>query len=436
MVAGARGDHAAGALRGAEVRDPVVGAAQLEAEDRLQVLALEVHAVAQPRRQPRRGLERRFAGDVVDAAGQDPPEQRVEERRSGAGAGRRVLVHGGIIPAFRASHVSRFAAARPPALRTLAQSAVFTRMLPPAPTDGVAERSALPGRRPGLARSRRRRRRARHAHGRGAGARLPAAGRCHAAAVRRSACDRPGSRRGSAAAGVAPARPAARGGAVPAELRQLVETYATDPRSGAAGEEPSPTSSPSWRSSSGPVAATCCPRWPCGPNPRSSGRAAPPPSTRSPNGPARAAAGPPQCARASGRRARRRAAHATGSRRSAGARPPDVPAAVAGLPFWRSLRGDVVARSAGAAAPCAEAIEEDQPIRARARRRGAGGAGPGAAAAAPAAVPPRAAAAGTGPTVPPPAAVVDADLSAAAAPSPPPRSAVRGPGGRRGHRRA
>ena len=81
VVAGAGRDHAAGAFDGVEVGDLVVGAADLEAEDGLEVLALEVHAVAQSCRQPWRELERRLAGDVVDAAGEDPPEQRVEKRR-------------------------------------------------------------------------------------------------------------------------------------------------------------------------------------------------------------------------------------------------------------------------------------------------------------------------------------------------------------------
>ena len=53
VIAGAGGDDAAGALLGVEVRDAVVGAAQLEAEDRLQVLALEMHRV--PSRADSRG---------------------------------------------------------------------------------------------------------------------------------------------------------------------------------------------------------------------------------------------------------------------------------------------------------------------------------------------------------------------------------------------
>ena len=75
MIAGAGGDDAAGALLGRQMRDLVVGAAQLEAEDRLQVLALEQHLVVQPLRQPRGGVERRLARHVVDAAGQHVVEK-------------------------------------------------------------------------------------------------------------------------------------------------------------------------------------------------------------------------------------------------------------------------------------------------------------------------------------------------------------------------
>ena len=224
VVAGAGRDDAAGALGGAEVGDLVVGAADLEAEDGLQILALEVHAVAQPRRQPRRELERRLAGDVVDAAGEDPPQQRVEERRPGAGAGRRVLVR---VLVHGADHTRLRAAS--PALRrrrAVIDSEAPARARPPrpavgtgspraAPIDAVAERSALPGSRSGLARSRRGRRRARHAAGRGAGAGLSAAGRRHAAAVGRSARDGPGPRRRiRGRRRGAPARSAPRDGAV------------------------------------------------------------------------------------------------------------------------------------------------------------------------------------------------------------------------------
>ena len=58
MVAGARRDDAAGALVRRQMRDLVVGAAQLEAEDRLQVLALEQHRVAETAREARRRIER------------------------------------------------------------------------------------------------------------------------------------------------------------------------------------------------------------------------------------------------------------------------------------------------------------------------------------------------------------------------------------------
>ena len=110
-----------------------------------------------------------------------------------------------------------------------------------------------------------------------AGARLPAARRRHAAAVRRPARDRPGHVEGSAAAGVAhvvgqllEAAPH------PAELRQLVEAYPTDRRSGAAGVEAISDFVSELAFFERPVAATCCPRSPCAPNRRSSGRTAPP----------------------------------------------------------------------------------------------------------------------------------------------------------------
>src|SRR6185436_15822013 len=80
MVAGAGGDDAAGALVGRQVRDLVVGAAQLEAEDRLQVLALEEDRVAETARQAGRGVERRLARDVVDPAREDVVEKRGERR--------------------------------------------------------------------------------------------------------------------------------------------------------------------------------------------------------------------------------------------------------------------------------------------------------------------------------------------------------------------
>ena len=71
VVAGARGDHTAAALGVGEAGDSVVGAPDLEAEDRLQILTFEEHAVCQPVRQHRCHVERRLARDVVDAARQD-----------------------------------------------------------------------------------------------------------------------------------------------------------------------------------------------------------------------------------------------------------------------------------------------------------------------------------------------------------------------------
>ena len=85
VVAGAGRDHAAGLLRLAQVGDLVVGAAQLEAEHRLRVLALQQHALAEPLRQLGRGVEPRLLGHVVDAARQDVVEELREVSSRGHG---------------------------------------------------------------------------------------------------------------------------------------------------------------------------------------------------------------------------------------------------------------------------------------------------------------------------------------------------------------
>ena len=71
VVAGAGGDDAPFQLRRAEAHHLVVSAPQLEAEDRLQVLALQEHVVLEPPREVRCGIERRFNGHVVDPGPQD-----------------------------------------------------------------------------------------------------------------------------------------------------------------------------------------------------------------------------------------------------------------------------------------------------------------------------------------------------------------------------
>ena len=68
----------AGTLGLAQVGDAVVGAAKFEAENRLQVLALEEDRRAQPGRQPRRVLQRRFAADVIHPARENQPEHLVD----------------------------------------------------------------------------------------------------------------------------------------------------------------------------------------------------------------------------------------------------------------------------------------------------------------------------------------------------------------------
>src|SRR5438309_8114784 len=80
MVAGAGRDDAARAFVRRQLRDLVVGASKLEAEDWLQVLAFEEDRVAETPRQTGGRIERRLARDVVDAAGEDVVEKRGERR--------------------------------------------------------------------------------------------------------------------------------------------------------------------------------------------------------------------------------------------------------------------------------------------------------------------------------------------------------------------
>ena len=85
MVAGRGADHTALGGRVGEVRDLVIRAAQLEGENRLQILALEQHLVADATAEPRGRFERRFDRDVVDARLEDAFEIIVRHRlRDGA----------------------------------------------------------------------------------------------------------------------------------------------------------------------------------------------------------------------------------------------------------------------------------------------------------------------------------------------------------------
>jgi hypothetical protein len=70
MVAGARSDDTARPLPVRQMRNLVVGAAQLEAEDRLQVLALEKDFVVETLGQAWRLVERRLPRHIVDATGE------------------------------------------------------------------------------------------------------------------------------------------------------------------------------------------------------------------------------------------------------------------------------------------------------------------------------------------------------------------------------
>ena len=87
MIAGARGDDAARPFDVLQVRNLVVGAAELEAEDGLQILALEQDLVLQPPRQAGRQIERRLTRHVVDAARQDVVQERRQQRVGGGGVG-------------------------------------------------------------------------------------------------------------------------------------------------------------------------------------------------------------------------------------------------------------------------------------------------------------------------------------------------------------
>ena len=95
MVSGAGCDDAARALVGCQMRDPVVRAPQLIAEDRLQVFTLEQNAVAKAAREARRRVERGFLRDIVNAAGEDQPQHLVgRERAFVSPAAHRVMVTG------------------------------------------------------------------------------------------------------------------------------------------------------------------------------------------------------------------------------------------------------------------------------------------------------------------------------------------------------
>jgi hypothetical protein len=86
VIAGACRDDTARALPVRQMRDLVVGSAQLEAEDGLEILALEEDLIAQPERQAGRRVERRLPRHVVNAAGEHVVEQLGELGGHGHGA--------------------------------------------------------------------------------------------------------------------------------------------------------------------------------------------------------------------------------------------------------------------------------------------------------------------------------------------------------------
>ena len=78
VVARGRSDDPPGRVRRRERGDLVVGAADLEGEDAVQVLSLEEDAVAEALGEPGCGLERRLADDVVHARFEDALDVRVQ----------------------------------------------------------------------------------------------------------------------------------------------------------------------------------------------------------------------------------------------------------------------------------------------------------------------------------------------------------------------
>ncbi len=70
MIAGAGCNHTTLALRLGEFGNLVVGASELEAEDRLLILTLQPDTVVDARGEARREFERRFVGDFINTAGQ------------------------------------------------------------------------------------------------------------------------------------------------------------------------------------------------------------------------------------------------------------------------------------------------------------------------------------------------------------------------------
>ncbi|MNS88116.1 hypothetical protein D3C72_1220800 [compost metagenome] len=80
VIARRGADDAARQLGLAQGGDLVVGAANLEREDRLQVLALQQGRAVQPRRQPLQRVQRGFLGHVIDAGGQDAADGVLHEK--------------------------------------------------------------------------------------------------------------------------------------------------------------------------------------------------------------------------------------------------------------------------------------------------------------------------------------------------------------------
>src|SRR5262249_9536376 len=85
MVAGRRANYAPLQGIGRKARDLVVGAPDLEREDRLQILALEPHRIAEALRQPRHPIEWALDRHIIDAGGEDVLQLVAHGKLSGIG---------------------------------------------------------------------------------------------------------------------------------------------------------------------------------------------------------------------------------------------------------------------------------------------------------------------------------------------------------------
>src|SRR5690606_41033907 len=128
VVSGRAADHALRERTRVELRDLVVGAAQLERENRLLVLAFQPDLVAEAARQARRVVERGLERDVVDARLEDPFDV--------AGGERAAFLGGRAHEAASLAHLARAPQSAARGCRRAAVRMAVTRRLPSRPRGG------------------------------------------------------------------------------------------------------------------------------------------------------------------------------------------------------------------------------------------------------------------------------------------------------------